>query len=108
VPADQVEKEMRAKNPQQLDDLRRSNITVQQVMDGVFYTGVGSGAVAALCALLTVLGGVRMLALKSYGLAVTAAVITAVPCISPSACCLLGEGIGIWALAVLLSPDVRS
>ena len=49
-----------------------------------------------------------MLSLRAYGLAVAASVITAIPCISCSACCGLGEGIGIWALVVLLNNDVRA
>jgi hypothetical protein len=64
--------------------------------------------VAAIVALLVILGAARMLVLKSYGLSLFAAILTAIPCISPSACCLLGEGVGIWAVIVLLNPDVRS
>jgi hypothetical protein len=108
MPAEEFERQMRQQNPNDFAKMQQAGWTGRRVLDFCFYTGVGGGAVAAFFALLTVLGGIRMLALKSYGLAVTAAVVTAIPCISPSACCLLGEGIGIWALVVLLSPDVRS
>jgi len=63
---------------------------------------------ALLASVLPILGGVRMLSLKSYGLGVCAAISAAIPCISVTACCGLGEGIGIWALVVLLNPDVKS
>ncbi len=46
--------------------------------------------------------------MKSYALALCGAISAAIPCISATACCGLGEGIGIWALVVLLSPDVKS
>jgi hypothetical protein len=49
---------------------------------------------------VTILGGVSMRSLKAYGLAVTAAVIACIPCISATACCGIGEGIGIWAFVV--------
>jgi hypothetical protein len=58
--------------------------------------------------LLVILGGVRMLSLKSYGLAFLASVTAAVPCVSLIACCGVGEIVGIWALVVLLQPDVRA
>ncbi len=51
--------------------------------------------------------GVRMRALRSYGLAVTGSILTALPCISCTSCCGLGTGIGLWSLYVLLSTDVR-
>jgi len=61
-----------------------------------------------LASILPVAGGVRMLSLKSYALAVCGAICAAIPCLSITACCGLGEGIGIWALVVLLNPDVKS
>jgi hypothetical protein len=68
--------------------------------------GAGMGVVWSLLALLALLGGFRMMGLKSYGLAVASAVITVIPCITP--CCLLGQIAGIWALIVLMNADVKS
>ena len=31
----------------------------------------------------------------------------AIPCLSFLACCLIGEGVGIWALVVLFTPEVK-
>lgn len=59
-------------------------------------------------AILSLLGGIRMRALRSYGLSITGAVSAAIPCISCGGCCLFGEAIGIWALVVLLNADVKS
>lgn len=67
----------------------------------------GTTVVLLLGALLIILGGVRMMMLRSFGLAVLAAIVAATPCISPCGCCCMGNLIGLWALVVLLSPDVR-
>jgi uncharacterized membrane protein len=63
---------------------------------------------ALLASILPIAGGIRMMSLKSYALGVCGAIVAAIPCISITACCGLGEGIGIWALVVLLNPDVKS
>ncbi len=71
--------------------------------------GFGSGIVFTILSLLVLFGGFRMMALRSYGLAVTGAIIAAIPIIScPGACCFIGEIAGIWALIVLLNGEVRS
>jgi hypothetical protein len=67
---------------------------------------LGLAAVWLLLTILALFGAIRMAGLKSYGLAVTSAVITLIPCITP--CCLLGQIAGIWALIVLMNADVKS
>jgi hypothetical protein len=64
--------------------------------------------VSLIAAMITVFGGMRMLSLKSYGLAVFASACAAIPCVSPMGCCGIGEGIGIWSFVVLMNADVRS
>jgi hypothetical protein len=49
-------------------------------------------------------GGFCMKGLTSRGMAMTAAIFAMVPC---NACCLVGLGIGPWALTVLNRPDVQ-
>jgi hypothetical protein len=63
------------------------------------------GAVALLAGFLTTFGGIRMSQARSYGLAVTGAILAAIPVVSP--CCLGGQIVGIWAMVVLFSRDVR-
>ncbi len=75
----------------------------QEVVSSSIFT-----AVLALCSLLILLGAIQMLRLRSYGLAVTASILAAIPCVTCSACCGLGEGVGIWALIVLMNPEVRA
>jgi hypothetical protein len=67
---------------------------------------VASGLLVFLSSLVTILGGVRMRQLRSYGLAMTGAILAAVPC--TSGCCIGGQIAGVWTLIVLLNPAVRS
>jgi hypothetical protein len=53
----------------------------------------------------TLYGSVRMLQLRNYAMAMTAGVLSVLPCCS--ACWVLGIPFGIWALVVLNRPDVR-
>ena len=53
-----------------------------------------------------VYGGMKMQKLQSYNLAMAAAVLAVVPCVSP--CCIVGIPFGIWALIVLLKPEVKA
>ena len=66
---------------------------------------LGWGGLTALVAVLTLFGSIRMLSLHSYGLAMFGAILTAIPCVTP--CCLVGQIAGIWAIIVLMNPDVR-
>ncbi len=52
-----------------------------------------------------VFGGMKMRALQSHGLCVAAAVLAIIPCTTP--CCLFTLPVGIWALVVLLKPEVK-
>ena len=63
---------------------------------------------ALLASILPIAGGIRMMALKSYPLAVCGALSVVVPCMSITACCGAGEIVGIWALIVLLKADVKA
>jgi hypothetical protein len=52
-----------------------------------------------------VYGALKMKSLQQHGLALGAAIVAVIPCISP--CCCIGIPIGIWALIVLNKPEVR-
>ncbi len=51
-------------------------------------------------------GAIKMMKLESYGFAVAAAILAIIPCLS-SPCIVLGLPFGIWALVVLMNPEVR-
>jgi hypothetical protein len=76
----------------------------------MYYTAVaeylGGGILWILLSILALIGAIRMMSLRNYGLAMTSAVLTVIPCVTP--CCLLGQAAGIWALIVLLNNDVRA
>ena len=54
---------------------------------------------------LILVGALRMMSLRNYGLCMVAAVLAIIPCTSP--CCCLGIAAGIWALVVLTRPEVK-
>ncbi len=100
--------QMTALNPNALRDLQNAGMSpVDLVKRGSLAYMIG-GALGVLAAVLTILGGVRMMILKSYGLAVFASILAALPCISFLGCCGLGEGVGIWSFIVLMSADVKA
>jgi hypothetical protein len=67
---------------------------------------LGGGILWILLSILALIGAIRMMSLRNYGLAMTSAILTVIPCMTP--CCLLGQGAGIWALVVLMNNDVRA
>jgi hypothetical protein len=78
-------------------EMNRQAITMEQIQKGAVIVCFALGGFYLLTSILTIIGGARMISLKSYSLA-----------ISPSACCGFGIGIGIWSLVVLMSADVRA
>ena len=55
---------------------------------------------------LIVWGGISMMSLRRWGLAMAAAVLAIFPCTSP--CCCLGLPLGVWAVVVLSRADVKA
>jgi hypothetical protein len=68
--------------------------------------GVVTSVVGLILSLVILIGALKMKKLESYGFAMAATIIAMIPCFSP--CCLLGLPIGIWALVVLLKPEVKA
>ena len=82
--------------------------TGQEQLVQVLSGGVGmvGNVMGLLIGGLVLLGALKMKALESYGWAVAASVIAMIPCVSP--CCCLGMPFGIWALVVLVKPEVKA
>lgn len=74
---------------------------VAEFITGVLMFTVAAGANAAI-----IFCAIQMQRLKSYGLALTGAILAVIPGISP--CCVLGIPFGIWALVVINQPDVKN
>jgi hypothetical protein len=65
----------------------------------------GIQLIFVLVAILILVGGIQMLRFKTWGLALTASILSMVNV--GSCCCILGLPIGIWALIILLASDVQ-
>jgi len=82
--------------------------------------GIGFGVVGIAANLFLLYGAMQMRSLKHYGLAFAASIIALVPIFSLSGgCCCLGcfagvfvlllsIGSGIWALVVLVKPEIKA
>jgi phage FluMu protein Com len=64
------------------------------------------GVVQAIVCIVILIGAWQMRGLRSYGLAMTASILSMIPYVSP--CCLLGLPFGIWSIVVLNDPDVKN
>lgn len=83
------------------------NAEMEKMLMGAMGTaGLVLGGVCVLCGAVTLLAGVKLRKLQSYGLCMTGTILAMIPC--TSACCLLGLPIGIWALVVMSKPEVKS
>lgn len=86
--------------PPEYRDMFESYIRFNQQFGWVF------SALTLVTSFLTLFGGIRLISLRSYGLVLTGVILGMVPCFS--GCCCVGLPIGIWALVVLLKPEVKS
>jgi hypothetical protein len=64
------------------------------------------GMLGICLSVLVIFAGVKMKNLENYVLSMTGAIIAVIPCFSP--CCFLGIPFGIWAIVVLVSPEVKA
>jgi hypothetical protein len=67
--------------------------------------GAASSVVEIAVAAFIIFAALKMRELKQWELSLAASIVAMIPCISP--CCILGLPIGIWALVVLLRPEVK-
>jgi hypothetical protein len=77
-----------------------------EIRDALPAFGVVIGLLVVKLALdaLTIFAGWQMRKLQSWGIGVAGSIVAMLPC---SLCCLLGLPIGIWALIVLMSDEVK-
>ncbi len=68
--------------------------------------GVVFSILGIIMSVIILMGALKMKKLEAYNFAMTATIIAMVPCISP--CCFVGLPVGIWALVVLLKPEVKA
>ncbi len=84
--------------------LAQGNQDIPSMMSG----GIGAvfSVIGLIMAVVVFMGASKMKNAESYGFAMAAAIIAMIPCLGP--CCLLGLPFGIWALVVLMKPEVKA
>ena len=96
-------------NKAQMAQLLNDPNMPQQAKDMIaMMAGAGSkviGLLGLVISGLMVFGGVQMRNLKSYGLAMAACIVGILPCTN---CCCVTLPIGIWALTILMKPEIKS
>lgn len=70
--------------------------------------GVGWSLVMLLANAVVAVGALKMRALQAWPLALTAALLSVVPCCFSSCCCVVAMPAGLWALFVLMKPEVKA
>jgi hypothetical protein len=70
---------------------------------GLFFRIFG---LAACC--YVIYGGMHMKGLKNYTMALVAAIVAVIPCFIPCPCCFIGIAAGIWAIIILIKPEVKA
>jgi hypothetical protein len=67
--------------------------------------GAAGSIVEIVVAAFIIYVALKMKELRQWELSLAASIVAMIPCISP--CCILGLPIGIWALVVLLRPEIK-
>jgi len=73
-------------------------------MNVVGYSGLVA-AIGGLAGGLVVIGGVQMMRLRGWVIALLGAILSMIPCVQ--GCCILGLPAGIWSLVVLMDSAVK-
>jgi hypothetical protein len=68
--------------------------------------GVITAIIALILGGVIIMGSLKMMKLQNHKMAMTAAVLCMIPCVSP--CCPLTIAFGIWAMVVLNKPEVKA
>ena len=87
-----------------LDSMSGNYEWAEYMTGGAF--GVVSAIIGLAIAALLIWVGLQMKALRQWTLSMVGAILAMIPCISP--CCIIGLPIGIWAVVVLLKPEVKA
>jgi len=75
-----------------------------QMMSGGL--GIALNVIGLAMAGFFIFASTKMRKLESYGMVMTATILSMLPC--TSSCCCVGLPVGIWVLVVLMKPEVKS
>jgi hypothetical protein len=79
---------------------------MQGMMDFSQKYGIFTNLLVLVLSIVTIVAGIRMMSLRTYGFVLFGVVIGMVPCLG--GCCCLGLPFGIWAIVVLNRPEVKA
>ncbi len=68
--------------------------------------GIVFGIVILVTSVFVIWAALQMKQLRGWTLSVVGSIVAMVPCLGP--CCIVGIPIGIWALVVLMKPEVKA
>ena len=106
---DELLSRMRQESPQQAEmiegQLAQANMPWDRAVS-IYQAGfLVAGILGIATGLLGIWGGFAMTCRQNHGLALAGALATAIPCITPMGCLMLGPIFGFWALIVLMRED---
>jgi hypothetical protein len=104
MPPAEFEKMMQQQNPGQWKTLQQQGWTPDGMKSMIVTIYLVTGISGLVCGVINLAGATCMLIVKGRILAIFSSILAI---LSPSCCCLLGLGTGIWALIVLMNPEVR-
>ncbi len=85
----------------------QQNPDMQQMGPGVgIAIAVGAGVIGLITGVIIILAGVKLRGLSSYGLVMTGTILALIPCCN--SCCVLAVPAGVYALIVLMDPQVKA
>lgn len=87
-----------------LDSVTREYDWAEYAFGGAF--GIVFALIGLVVAAFLLWAALQMKELKNWTVSVVASILAMIPCISP--CCIIGLPIGIWALVVLMKPEVKT
>lgn len=93
---------------QMMEEMAKKDPNVKPVAELYQQPWIGaSNWVGLVLSILALIGSINLLRGRNYGLALTGAIVTMV---NPggACCCFIGTAFGIWALVVMLKPEVQA
>jgi hypothetical protein len=69
---------------------------------------VGTGLFMVIGNAVIIFGAMQMRNVRNYAFAVTSAALAITPCCITNCCCFLSMPVGIWALVLLLKPEIKA
>lgn len=91
-------------NPNQQQDVPIE--TLETIFNLYGYGGIASAVLGLIAGAFVIFAATRMMKLQGWGMALTAAIFSLIPCFQ--GCCLLSIPVGIYAMVVLLDSQVKT